>query len=483
MTSNLIGMRFAARFRTVSLFALTLVIAGLDVGAVQLGAPGAPASLDDLLRKAREASGAPYRYHVVSRSHDVEDGHAYDVTTETDGLAYRARKCVRDLCVSGFYFDGERSFESNFNDTALPLSTRVDALQISLRAIASYAFTAPNFRSDGGQLFARDDVLRDGKAYRRVAVAPRLGALLDAVIDPASGLVVGVISDERRLAFEFGDQRKVGGFLTLPFSVSLNGNEIERFDDRRIETAPLTAPPGLVPRIATGGSPAIAMNGGDQPVVPCTLGRRSAACLLDTGNSGLAISAEFAAKLRLRVESSDLVGTAGGAVAGIAKAPALQVGPASFGPAWYVVLGAGRASGYDVVLGADAFAHARVSIDFPGRRVTFASDRAPLSGGHAIEFDSFVPTLGVSLGSTAATLAVDTGEPAELELGGDFASAHPAAVAASGLRIGDEAVDRVRIETAKHLSTPGDGLLGSGFLHRFVTVFDYAHERIALNPS
>jgi hypothetical protein len=181
------------------------------------------------------------------------------------------------------------------------------------------------------------------------------------------------------------------------------------------------------------------------------------------------------------VESSDLVGTAGGAVAGIAKAPALEVGQATFGPAWYVVLGAGRAAGYDIVLGADAFAHARVTLDFPAHSVTFASEKVPLSGGAPIEFDSFVPTLGVSLGGTPATLALATGERAEIEVGSAFASAHPAAAAASDLRIGDEAVDRVRIATAQRLNTPGDGLAGSGFLRRFVTVFDYAHGRVALN--
>jgi hypothetical protein len=223
------------------------------------------------------------------------------------------------------------------------------------------------------------------------------------------------------------------------------------------------------------------MGDGDTPVVPCTLGRQSGACLLDTANSGLAISAEFAAKLHLKVESSDLVGTAGGAVAGIAKAPALAVGEATFGPAWYVVLGAGRAAGYDVVLGADAFAHARVTLDYRGRSVTFATNKAPIAGGQPIEFDSFVPMLGVSLGGTTATLALATGESAEIELGAEFASAHPAAVGAAGVRIGDETVDRVRIATGQHLTTPGDGLAGSGFLRRFVTVWDYAHGRIGLN--
>jgi hypothetical protein len=258
-------MRFAVSLSTVSFFAIASL-----VWSVPASADGA---LDALLAKSRAASGAPYRFHVVSRSHETDDGHDYLVTTETEGLKYRARKCVKTLCTSGFYFDGERSYDTNFNDTALPLSERVDALQLTLRAIASYAFTAPTFRAEGGQVEDRDSVLKDGKKYRRIAVAPRLGALLEAVIDPDTGLVVGVISDERRLAFEFRDQRKVGGRITLPYAIFLNGSQIERFDDRAIDPAPLAAPPGVAWSMSAPVT--VGMTRADAPLVPCTMGGAS----------------------------------------------------------------------------------------------------------------------------------------------------------------------------------------------------------------
>ncbi len=465
-------MRFAASLSTI-FFSLLALRTPPAAGAAQV-------PLETLLAKARAASGAPYRYHVVSRSRENDDGHQFDVTTETEGLKYRARKCAGALCVSGFYFDGERSFNSNFNDTALPLSARVDGLQITLRAIASYAFTAPGFRSDGGQIEDRDAVLRDGKKYRRIAVAPKLGALLDAVIDPDTGLVVGVISDQRRLAFEFRDQRKVGGRLELPYAVYLNGAEIERFDDRTIDPKPLAAPPGIAPQLA--GSVTVGMTRPDAPLVPCTIGGENVVCLFDTGNSGLAMSPELAAKLRLTPQTGGVVGTADGTIGGVAKGPALAVGGASFPGAWYVILGGIHAAGYDVVLGADAFAHARVTLDFAKHSVTLAADDPGATGGIPLDFENFVPNAGVTLGALSVQLALDTGDTSTLELAADFAAAHAGASAGGSIRVGNARLDGSRISTTSRLASPDRGVVGSGFFAHFVSTFDYARGRLTLVP-
>jgi hypothetical protein len=470
-------MPFAVPFRAI--FLICLVYAGAP-SAVSAASPPPASSLETLLAKARDASGAPYRYHVVSRSRETEDGHTYDVTTETSGLKYLARKCVRSLCVTGFYFDGERSFNTNFNQTALPLSESVDGLQLTLRAIASYAFTAPDFRATGGTLADRDTILRDGRKFRLVGVAPRLGALLDAVIDPESGLVVGVISDVKRLAFEFRDQRKIGP-LTLPYAIFLNGSQIERFDDRKIDPQPLTAPPGIVPHLA--GETTVAMTRPDAPLVPCTIGGQSVTCLFDTGNSGLAISAELAAKLALDVETGGVVGTHGGAVAGVAKAPPLTVAGGVFPNAFYVVLGGIHASGYDIVLGADAFAHTRTTLDFAKHTVTLAAPPA-IAGATStpFEFDDFVPNLEVQLGPTPVTLALDTGDASTVEIASDYAQTHVVAANATTVRVGNVRLDGAKPTPTTRLVTPDRGVLGSGFFSHFVTTFDYAHERITLVP-
>jgi hypothetical protein len=470
-------MRFAAPFSTFSFCAFALLAGSRASGATD-------ASLDALLAKSRAASGAPYRYHVVSRSRETEDGRDYEVTTETEGLKYLARKCLGTLCPGGFYFDGDRSFDTNFNDTALPLSARVDGLQLTLRAIASYAFTAPSFRSDGGQVQRRDDVMRDGKPFRRVAVAPRLGAFLEAVIDPDSGLVVGVVSEERGLAFEFRDQRKVGDRITLPYSVYLNGKELERFDDRSIDAAPLAPPPGLVPKIP-GNVTSVSMTRSDAPLVPCTLGGASVTCLFDTGNSGLAISAELAARLRLKPQPL-LALTAGKApVAGVAKAPVLSVGGATFAPAQYVVLQGLHAAGYDVVLGADVFAHARVTLDFQKRSVTLASVNPPpanTANAVPLDFANFVPSVALELAGDSVQLSVDTGDASTLELAADYAAAHALEAAATSVRLGDDRLSGLQVGTTKRLSAPDTGVIGSGLLQHFVATFDYARTRLELMP-
>jgi len=488
-------------------FAAILVSVSLAIVVMCGSSAASSASLDALLVRARIASGAPYRYHIVSHSHETRGGRTFDLTTETDGLKYRAESCSRGLC-TGFYFDGERSFDANFNDTALPLSARVDALQITLRAIVSYAFTAPDFRTNGGQLSEREPVLREGRSYRRLAIAPFRGSLLDAILDPKSGLVVGIVSDERKYAFELRDQRKVDGKVTLPYEIALNGTVVERFERRAIENAPLEAPVGLVPTFA-GEPETIAMSKlerpSEQPVVPCSIGGERVNCLLDTGNSGLSMSLELAEKLRIEPRGGAFnISGLGKYVTGIVHAPALTIGNATYPGAEYVVLHDLRPYGYDVVLGADAFARARVTIDYPKHTVTIApsgpSGLVAPSNAVAISFENFVPITPVRLGEQSAPLAIDTGDESTINLAYDYYAAHPGIFKPSGstpvsgiggtsdeitgeiarVRFGDYDVVHPKIGATKSLAATGKGHLGSGFLHHFAVTFDYGRSRLEL---
>ena len=367
------------------------VLCCFSVLAGVVPAPAAVPSLESLLAKSRASSGSPYLYHVVSRSHETSEGRTYDITTETEGLKYRAKRCVKSVC-SGFYFDGDRSFDSNFNETALPLASVVDGLQLTLRAIASYAFAAPDFRTKGGTLSEREPIARAGKVYRQIAIAPRFGAVLDAILDPDTGIVVGVASDAQRLAFEFRDERKVGDKLLLPYVIALNGAVIERFDDRRIASDPLEAPAGLVPKFS--GSDAVPFKKLDrqtpQVVVPCSIGGQDVSCLLDTGNSGMSMSLELSEKLGIEPQTDAFaVSGIGKYVTGILKGPALTVGDATYPGANYVVLHDLHQYGYDVVLGTDAFAHARISIDYGARTVSFAPSGTGNEGD--LSFQNFIP--------------------------------------------------------------------------------------------
>jgi hypothetical protein len=444
--------------------------------------PAASATtLEALLAKARVASGSPYLYHVVNRSRESEGGRTYDVTTETQGLKYRARRCIKTIC-SGFYFDGDRSYNSNFNDTALPLASEVDGLQLTLRAIASYAFTAPDFRERGGTVSERPPVARDGKTYRELAIAPRFGAILEAIVDPDTGIVAGVASDEQRIAFEFRDERKVDDKLLLPFTIALNGSVIERFDDRHISSEPLETPPGLEPHIS--GSEPVAFRksdrADDQAVVPCSIGGQNVDCLLDTGNSGMSMSLELATKLGAPLQTGALAGSGlGQYVAGIIKAPALTAGTATYPPAKYLVLRDIHASGYDVVLGADAFAHTRIGIDYAARTVTFAPS-GPSGDAGDLDFVNFIPVAPVRFGDVTLHLAIDTGAQAAIDLSSDVYTAHPALT--KTVRLENFEVSDVAIGTTKSLATTAQGYVGSGLLDHFSITFDYAKSRIELEP-
>jgi hypothetical protein len=485
-------MRFASSVAAISFAAATAA----------LGASPPPgSSLDALLAKSRAASGAPYRYHIRSRSREVHDGKSFDVTTETEGLKYRAKSCLKDVC-TGFYFDGERSYQANFNDTALPLSSGVDGLELTLRAIASYAFSDPDFRKKGGTLVERDAVLRNGTKYRRISVAPRLGALLDAVIDPASGLVVGVISDERKYAFEFSDQRKVGDKITLPYAISLNGYTFTRYEERSIVATPLEAPAGIAPKLAAGDASVKMRPSGvaPQPVVPCTIGDQAAACLLDTGDSGLSMSLELAEKLKIEpIPGSYDVHGVGQYVTGIVHAPPLRIGSAVFPSADYVVLHDLAQYGYDAILGADFFAHAHVTLDFGTGEVHIAPS-GDVAGGAPIAFENFVPVISVGLNELEVPLQIDTGADGTVDLSGDYYAAHPALFKAgptisvrgiggsgdavsgtiSSVRLDGFELDRQRIVATKKL--PLNGHVGSGLLQHFVVTFDYDHGLLGLVP-
>jgi hypothetical protein len=135
------------------------------------------------------------------------------------------------------------------------------------------------------------------------------------------------------------------------------------------------------------------------------------------------------------------------------------------------------------VLGADAFAHTRTTLDFAKHTVTLAASPA-IAGATStpFEFDDFVPNLEVQLGPTPVTLALDTGDASTVEIASDYAQTHVVAANATTVRVGNVRLDGAKPTPTTRLVTPDRGVLGSGFFSHFVTTFDYAHERITLVP-
>lgn len=501
-------MRFAAISLSVFFAVSTAAgaVAPSEATETRLNSATSAVALETLLERARLASGAPYRFHVVSRSHETRQGRTFEITSESQGATFRTHACVKGLC-SGSYFDGEHLFETDFNETPLPASSGSEAVERTFRAITSYAFTAPDFRAEGGELYEREPIALRGRDLRRITVIPPHGEALDALIDPATALVQRILSEKRHDLFQLDDQRRVDGRITLPFSITLNGADFERFESRSIADLPLAAPTGLVPTIVGDAAP-LAMQRSeratDQPVVPCSIGGQAVTCLLDTGNSGLSMSLELAEQLGLEPQGGafDIRGV-GTYLTGIVIAPPLTVGEATYPSARYVILHDLHRYGYDVVLGTDAFARARITIDYAGRRVAFAPLTSPgASDAIPIVFENFIPVLSIAIGDAVVPLAIDTGDESSINLTNEYYEAHPTIFTPNGsvpvagiggtsdeitgevarVRIGGFEIERARIGATKRAGAMGRGHVGSGFLRHFSVTFDYAHGRIELVP-
>jgi hypothetical protein len=190
---------------------------------------------------------------------------------------------------------------------------------------------------------------------------------------------------------------------------------------------------------------------------------------------------------------------------GLVKAPPLTIGSVTYPFARYVVLHDVHRLGYDVILGADFFAHAQVTLDFPRRTVHLAPEdlSSHLSEAIPIRFVNNVPVVDVQLAGIDARLAIDTGDESSINLSEGYAKLHPTLFKPTGatqvggvgghseevtgeiasVRIGSLATERERIGITKGLAATGQGHLGTRFLARFALAIDYARERVTLEPT
>jgi hypothetical protein len=460
------------------------------------------ANLDALLRRVRSAAGEPYRYHVRGTARESA-APGVRIETDAEGSRRRVRRCAGELC-SGTYEDGAALWLTDLNDTAVP-GEPLDPRRVSLRAIENYAFADPDFAKRGGRVDALPPlVASDGRSLLRVAVTAPQGATLEALIDPATGLVAGARG--RGIAVDYTDQSEIGSGVTVPFEIAA-GDNVERFEERAIDPEALSAPRGLVPRFASP-SASLPFAGGEghdaDPIVECVVAGARVPCLLDTGNSGMAISLELIERLGLEpLTDSFRIQGLGAYETGVVRVPELRVGTASYPPAYYAVLHDMHAYGYDIVLGTDAFAHARITLDYPAHRVAIEPEAAQAAaGGVPIEFEGFLPVVPVELGATAARLTIDTGDESAVNLSREFYRLHPqiftpnassevAGIGGQGeellgtiarVDLGGFALLKQPIGTTNRSLPTAQGHLGSGALRHFVVTFDYAHHNLSLRP-
>ncbi len=481
-------MGFAGRLLALSTLAVFLIGSG----------PAMP--LRDFVQHMRAASGEPYRYHIVSASRDRTDDTAI-TRTDLFGLTFLTRVCKNTVC-TGTYFDGYRLYAVNLNDTALPNSGATERFVRATRTVNSGTFLAPAFERKGGALIDFGTVAEGKYTYRSIGITARDTAPVVILVDPSTYLVFAVRDWQGHVLFVDADYRRVGPLL-LPFTIYQNGAISQRYESRGILAAPFQPPHGLSPRFPATPDTVPMLDAGDTPVIPCTIGTVTLRCLLDTGNSGLSVSLEFAEQQRLPVVGEYEVRGLGRYATEVVRGGPLNVGGVIFPTANYVVLHDIHRFRYDAILGADVFARSTVAIDYGARSVQFNEDAAgPTTSIVPLSFFNFVPVVPVRLGSTLAALAVDTGDESTINLSYDYYSAHPelfsatatqtvSGVGGSGeeligeiaqVQVGDFRVEAQQIGATKSLHATAQGHLGGGFLSHFRVILEYAKERLGLSP-
>ncbi|MGH8164949.1 MAG: hypothetical protein ACREP1_11520, partial [Rhodanobacteraceae bacterium] len=264
-----------------------------------LGAkPAQPSPLETLLARMRATSGLPAGAHIVSTVHYVAGENTLVRRIDSEGLREYSERCNGAICF-GTYFDGERLFSVNMNGTALPDESRPEFDLRGVRTVLSGAFLAPSFQRDGNHIEDHGVSTVAGKRYHRIDVAARDAIPMEVYVDPQTALVAMTRDADEVVRFEPRDYRRVGSYL-LPFAIERNGEPFETFETRSVLRSAFEPPTGLAP--AFDASPPMALDPASAaPIGPCTSAGISARCLIDTGNSGIAMSLELAEQLRAPV--------------------------------------------------------------------------------------------------------------------------------------------------------------------------------------
>jgi hypothetical protein len=481
---------FAARL------ALLFAVASLTAAPAQADQLGA------LLARMRAFSGPVWQAHLTSTSFVSLDNETAEMRSESQNLRFATYECADNLC-AGTYFDGDRLFDININGTALPESDGPDLYLRGERTIASLAFLDPNFTETGGRIVDDGSFTISGVRYRSLVVSNGDGTPMQVFVDPRTGSVRYLRDVDGDATFEYRDYRRVGGAYVLPFLVMRNGSVLERYHTRAPARENFPAPHGPTPTFS-GGSVAVSTDPVRTiPVFTCSIGGVTTTCLLDSGNSGLAISRELADRLHAPAVGSFQVRGLGNYTTDVVRGADLQVGNATWGPANYVVLRDIHRFGYDLVLGADVLASTTVALDPVAHTIAFGVPEP--SGGTNIHlaFSNFVPVVIVQLGKIGAQLALDTGDESNINLSYDFYNDHRDLFNAteqrnvSGIggtsveligtipqvRIGDLAMPQQRIGTTQSLRGTAYGHVGAAFLANFDIVIDYASASVHLDPT
>lgn len=459
-------------------------------------------ALDDLLGRMRIASGPVWRMHLVSTARVTGADKTTTVRSDALGLALMTRECAGPIC-TGDYFDGRRVYSIGFNGTALARSTRTDIALRGIRTISSRIFLARHFVDNGGHIEDAGATHIDGRRFRVILVANHDAAPMQVFVDPTTARIryVRAIGDTATL--EYRKYHPVAGGITLPMLILRNGHVLQHYVRRSVTTSDFAAPHGLAITFSGPNAPIATRSHVVVPIFPCTLGGIAVRCLLDSGNTGLAISLSLAERLHAQTLGVLQVTGLGEYSTAMVHVGPLRFGNASIPAANYAVLHDIARDGYDVVLGADMFAAMRVEIDVARHRVRLNPPPSQAGISIPLRFADFIPIVGVRLGQLDTQLAVDTGDESNINLSEAFYRRHPTLFIATEQRavvgvggtsteaigriwsvtIGGYTIPNQSIGATKLLGGVTHGHLGAGFFRHFILILNYASNRLRLIPN
>ena len=337
-------------------------------------------ALFSVLAHMRQANGDVYAAHIASTAAVTIDSQAATQQTDTQGLRFLLRQCSGAVC-PGTYFDGERLYGVTINNTALPRSAPADAYMRALRIVGALDFLAPDFAQKGGIVLDGGVIALAECTCIRLRISDPTSVPMDVYVDQRTWRVTGARSDGGGPAYRMRDYRRVGQYW-LPFRIDRGGTPIEQYTTRNVVATPLQPPQGLVVQLGARPGSVALDPASTTPDAMCSLGGVSVRCLFDTGNSGLSMSLELAEQLNLNPIGVFSVRGLGFYATEVVRTGPLQIGNVRFGDAEYVVLSDIHRYGYDLVLGADVFAAAPLTIDYGATRFPLAAKfrRTPLPG-------------------------------------------------------------------------------------------------------
>jgi len=467
-------------------FASRIIIGPLLLTLLGIAPAGLGARLAAL---AAESHHAAHEHFIAQRTQTYER-RTYTDRVETQGMRRISHRCQHAIC-RGNYFDGVRTFSLSYNDAAFPESDADNATTRTIRAIDSLAFAEPAFARAGGVV--TDEPAR-GDALARYRVTAPAGHALIAAFDSATGRLAH-IDDGESVIISYHDYRDVEG--TWFAFERTSGAETFSYDRVTRSAAPLEGPRGLAIE-ATDATPLALEGSGPTPMFRCRLASIEFTCLLDTGTVGMAIGLRAAERLHLEPEGEIEVAGLGRYLSGLVHTGPLVLPGARIHDARFIVLPDFRAA--DIIVGGDALLSLRASIDYAHRTIAFSPAEKPVANTLAIAFRDFRPYVDVELGGERTALELDTGDDSAIDLGYAYFRTRPdlflvetrgrtEGIGASTDRFGGTlhgvGVGPFRFESVAAVVTRTlreRGHLGAKLLERFTVTFDYAHERVELQP-